>query len=68
MINRANSDVAGGEMYTEDGQNGKLFIAGDCDDAVRRIIRDSGWSTEFKAILPDIHANFLWASFIQLLF
>ena len=35
LINRSNEDVAGGLSYTMEGEEGKLFVAGDCDDAVQ---------------------------------
>ena len=55
MINRCNTDVAGGEQYTEEGKNGKLFIGGDCDSVIKQITTDAGWSSDLRSILPDNH-------------
>ena len=59
MINRCNTDVAGGEHYTEKGKYRKLFIGGDCDNVIKQIVTDAGWSSDLRAMLPDDHQNFL---------
>ena len=33
----------------------KLFIEGKCDEQIRKLVAECGWTNEFEAILPDVH-------------
>ena len=32
----------------------KLYVEGECDSLIRKLVADCGWSDEFDAILPNI--------------
>ena len=59
LINRSNSDVAGGETYTEDGAGGKLLLAGDCDAIVKKMVSDADLADDLRQILPSRHQTFV---------
>ena len=35
----------------------KLFLQGKCDETIRKLVADCGWTEEFEAILPDVHKS-----------
>ena len=42
--------------FTEPETN-KLFVQGKCDETLRKLVVDCGWTEDFEAILPDCHKN-----------
>ena len=58
LINPENSGQEASGLDFADKTNCKLFIKGNCDDLVRQIVEECGWTTQFEAILPDIHKQF----------
>jgi len=59
LINRSNEDVASGDTYTESGDHGRLFLKGDCDDVVKRIVEAAEWEEDLLEILPQRHSDFV---------
>ena len=59
LINRGNADVDKGDSYSEEGANGKLFLGGDCDDIVRRMVIDLSWEDDLRGVLPEMHKDFV---------
>jgi len=54
LFNMNNTADTGGYDFTESGAN-KLFVEGKCDETLRKLVDDCGWSEEFEAILPECH-------------
>ena len=49
-----NTKETGGMDFTEKNSY-KLFLEGKCDEQVRKLVADCGWTDDFEAILPDCH-------------
>ena len=54
LFNMDNTKETGGQDFTETG-NYKCFVEGKCDETVRKLVADCGWTEEFEAILPTVH-------------
>ena len=54
LFNMENTNSTGGIDFTEPNHH-KLFVQGKCDETIRKLVADCGWSDEFEAILPDVH-------------
>lgn len=50
LINRENTTYSGFDF--EKGSN-RLFLQGNCDDVVTKLVKDLGWQTEFDSIQSD---------------
>lgn len=49
-----NTKETGGMDFTEENSY-KLFVEGKCDEKIRKLVADCGWTEDFEAILPAIH-------------
>ena len=54
LFNTRNKEGNAGQYFSEPWNN-KLFVRGKCDETIRKLVEDCGWTDEFEAILPDIH-------------
>ncbi|TNV78482.1 hypothetical protein FGO68_gene12405 [Halteria grandinella] len=53
LINRENTNATSAHDF-EKG-NYRLFVPGNCDDTIRKIVSDCGWEEEFEKVLPEKH-------------
>lgn len=56
LFNMENTTDTGGMDFTE-RETFKLFVQGKCDETIRRLVQDCGWTNDFEEILPDCHKN-----------
>ena len=56
LFNMENTNLTSGWDFTEPNRY-KLFVEGKCDDTIRKLAVDCGWSEEFEAVLPDYHKS-----------
>ena len=56
LFNMENTKDTGGQDFTEPGTF-KLFVQGKCDETLRKLVDDCGWTEDFEAILPDCHKS-----------
>jgi len=56
LFNMENTTSTGGMDFTEPNTY-KLFMQGKCDETLRQLVKDCGWTEEFEAILPDVHKS-----------
>ena len=54
LFNMDNTKETGGMDFTEK-LSYKLFLQGKCDEQVRKLVADCGWTDDFEAVLPDCH-------------
>ena len=54
LFNMNNTDETGQIDFTEPNSY-KLFIQGKCDETLRKLVADCGWTEEFEALLPEVH-------------
>jgi hypothetical protein len=54
LFNMNNTKETGGMDFTE-ANSYKLFVEGKCDEQIRRLVADCGWTDDFEAVLPDVH-------------
>ena len=54
LFNMNNTKETGGMDFTEKNRY-KLFMEGKCDELVRKLVADCGWTEDFEAVLPDCH-------------
>ena len=53
LINNTRDGVDQGDTFTDDGELGRLFLGGTCDEIVKRLVIDLDWQEDFKEILPE---------------
>jgi hypothetical protein len=53
LIDKSKDSVNSGDQYSVNGEKGKLFLGGECDDVIREIIKEAGWTDEISKILPE---------------
>lgn len=54
LFNMENTRETGGMDFTEQNRY-KLFVQGKCDETIRKLVDDCGWTEDFDAVLPDFH-------------
>jgi len=54
LFNMENTDKTGGYDFKEKNTP-KLFVQGKCDETVRKLVNDCGWTEDFENVLPDFH-------------
>ena len=54
LFNLDNTKDTGGIDFTEENRY-KLFVQGKCDETIRKLAGDCGWTADFEAVLPDFH-------------
>ena len=54
LFNMQNTKETGDQDFTQPNTY-KLFVQGKCDETIRKLVADCGWTEEYEAILPKVH-------------
>ena len=56
LFNMENVFETSGYDFDRPDKN-KILVKGKCDEMIRKLVADCGWSEDFEKVLPECHKN-----------